>query len=948
MSTVRLLSPSLDLIDEVVMAVRAAAGEGTNDLSGTLVVFPGKRPAHVLRKRIADILGTAYRPPTVVSVDLFIDLLYRKHCGGTGTLLSEADAVALLFELHKAMPTADRVGGDHFDALETFYPVGTKIVTELEELTIAGVSPDQLRMAVTGVTLSSAHALAALNVPFYRAVAERGAVTRAQTYAAVASRIETLDISGYRSVILAGFFAFTQTEETIVRHLLSLKNVRFLFQEGEGIAQTLESFGLRAEVEGDVTEPQHTYYESPDAHGQLSALNRILQERYPQIDPDSRRAAIILPSSENLFPLYHQTLSAFPQDSYNLALGYPMSRTPVYGFLMSALGVAASARAGEVFIPDYLKFLLHPYTKNVLFATRTDVTRMLVHGIEEECLRHSARVFRSLEAFESDPHLFAAVVKRAEREGVVVTPESLQAHLRMIHDAAIRPFLSIRTVGGLADACIGVLQFINERSTAHKHPYFRPFVESLLDNLVALRGSLLAPALFTRAERFVLFLRQFVATADVPFSGTPLQGLQILGFLETRGLRFRDVFMIDVNDDVLPGTVQQDVLLPLTIREQLGLSTYRDQERIKAYVFDVLRRGAERIHLFFINNAEKERSRFIAQLQWKEQQEQRSLRPQSSFGQTYAVDLGTSSPEPVAKSDAVLDLINELPLSSTALDAYLTCGLQFYYKFILRLHERGEVSGDVERSDVGKIVHAILQEFFITAKDRPLVLEDLSTERLERIVEAQFRSAYGAGQFGEQFFAKRQVERHLLEFLEEYQRPQIGAGSVTIEALEQKFETEIDGILFTGNADRIETRGESTYIIDYKTAHQENSYIVRFDALKGDERETWKQAIGSLQLTLYVMLYSSIKNIPPERIVPAFIFLGKKDLAEGIEVPLFESAEQMQQWFPELRRIVLALTAEIRSTEIPFTPTADPKSDCPECPYRAICGTQWTEKSKNF
>lgn len=947
MSTVRLLSPKQNLVT-AVMEVLNREASGTSALASSAAVFPGKRPAHVLRKRMAVAAGTAILPPKVFSIDLFIDHLCKEHLNLRGTAVDEYDAVAILFDLHTQMREEEKIGREHFSTLETFYPVGVKIFSELEELTIAGIEPDRLAGMVRSVTLASAHAIALLYTPFYDELKRRGLTSRAAQYRLAADGIAAMDLSQYRSIVLAGFFAFTQTEESIVRHLLTLPNVTLLFQEGEGIRQTLELLNIDPVMEGAESSPQHLYYESPDAHGQLSALNRVLSERFPEPVQESDRAAIVLPSSENLFPLYHQTLSMYDQQTYNLAIGYPLTRTPVYGFMMSLLDVAVSARHGEVFVPKYLQFLLHPYTKNILFGTRTDVTRILMHTVEEESLKHGSRLFIAPERIESDPVLMATVLKRLAGEGVDVTAEALQEHLHTIHAATLTPFLSVTTVGGFASACITVLQYINDLSTAHRHPYFRPFVETLIDALDALRRSLLAERSFSKPDHYLLLFRHITGSTEVPFPGTPLQGLQVLGFLETRGLQFSDIFMIDVNDDVLPGKAQQDVLLPLTIREQLGLSTYRDQERIKAYIFDVLRRGADRVHLFCINNNEKEKSRFIAQLQWEGQRTRRTLEPFDTFTQEYAIDLSVQSPAAVPKQAELLPVLNGLSFSSTALDTYLTCGVKFYYRYIMRLKERGELSGDVEQSDVGKIVHAILQEFFAPAMDRPLTEQDLDRQRLSRVVEENFRSAYGSTQFGEQFFAKRQVEKHLSAYLDQFQRPLVQQGDVVIELLEREFSAEIDDVEFTGMADRIEERSGKHWIIDYKTGQNEANYLVRFDALVHADRATWKKAIGSLQLAMYVMLYSEIRKVPPEQVMPAFQFLGKKELDEAIEVPLFNSPEEMTTWYPVLKEIVMTLVKEIKDLSTPFQPTEDPKGDCPDCPYRTMCGTQWAEKFKSY
>lgn len=947
MSTVRLLSPKQNLVTAVMNVLQREAS-GRAALASSAAVFPGKRPAHVLRKRMAAASGAAQFPPKVYSIDLFIDHLCKEHLQLRGTAVDEYDAVAILFDLHRQMREEEKIGREHFSTLETFYPVGVKIFSELEELTIAGIAPQRLSDMVGTVTLASAHAIALLYTPFYQELQKRGLTSRAVQYRLAAEGIAAMDLSMYPAIVLAGFFAFTRTEETIVRHLLKLPNVTLLFQEGEGIRTTLELLGVDPAMEGEGTEPQHLYYESPDGHGQLSALNRVLSETFPEPVMESDRAAIVLPSSENLFPLYHQTLSLYDQQTYNLAIGYPLTRTPVYGFMMSLLDVVVSARSGEVFVPKYLQFILHPYTKNILFGTRTDVTRILMHTIEEEALKQSSRLFIAPERIESDPALMATILKRLAGEGEEVTEEALRGHLSAIHRATLAPFFAVDSVGSFAAACITVLQYINDSSTAHRHPYFRPFVETLIDALDALRRSLLADHSFSKPDHYLLLFRHITGSTDVPFPGTPLQGLQVLGFLETRGLQFTDIFMIDVNDDVLPGKAQQDVLLPLTIREQLGLSTYRDQERIKAYIFDVLRRGAERVHLFCINNNEKEKSRFIAQLQWDGQRAQRTLEPFDTFTQEYAIDLSVQSPAAVPKHAGLLPILNELSYSSTALDTYLSCGVKFYYRYILRLKERGELSGDVEQSDVGKIVHAILQEFFAPAMDRPLTEQDLDRQRLSRVVEENFRSAYGSTQFGEQFFAKRQVEKHLSAYLDQFQRPLVQQGDVVIELLEREFSAEIDGVEFTGMADRIEERSGNHWIIDYKTGQHEANYLVRFDALVPTDRSTWKKAIGSLQLAMYVMLYSEIRKVPPEQVMPAFQFLGKKELDEAIEVPLFSSPQEMTTWYPVLKEIVMALVKEIRDLSVPFAPTEDPKADCPDCPYRTICGTQWAEKYKSY
>ncbi len=940
MSSVRLLTPAVNLLDVIIDSLHPDG----KDYSSDIIVFPGKRPAHVLRKKLAEKIGGVFVPPQMYSIDQFINVLCSKFSGYPEQLIGELDAVALLFDIHLAMTEKERMGKKHFSTLDTFYPVGVKIISELEELMISGITPEQLSASVAPVTLDAAHALASLYQPFYEKLKERGFTSRALNYRFLADSVNEIDLAPHRSVTLAGFFAFTPTEETIVRHLSGLDNVYFFFQQGRGIEGTLKRMGVHAEAEGPEASPKHYFYESPDSHGQIFLLNRVIADTISHPVTASDAAAIILPSSENLFPLYHQTLSHLDQSTYNLALGYPLTRTPVYGFLVSLLDVIVTMREGEVFIPSYMQFLLHPYTKNILYKTRTDVTRTLVHAIEDDCLEHSARMYLSPAGIMQSPGIMEKAMRRLQNEEVEITIEELQVHLEGIHRSTIQPLTDIPTVGTFASVCIDVLNYINERSTAHRHPYFHPFLHTLMDHLFTLRQSLLARYSFEQQQHYLFFLKHYIASAEVPFTGTPLQGLQVLGFLETRGLNFEHVFVIDANDDVIPGKSQQDVLLPVTIREELGLPTYRDQERIKSYLFDLLRLGASSVHFFYVNNAEKEASRFIAELQWKQQLNSASLTPQNTSSQEYGIDLVSHLPEPIVKNEEMTAKLKEMPLSSTAIDTYMTCGLRFYYRYLLRLKEKREVSGDVDQSDIGKIVHAILCDYVSTMKGRPLQPSDFDSVRLESVIRDSFHSFYGKTQVGEQFITRRQVERQLKRFFEEYQIPIASSSTIVVNGVEEKLYGDVEGHQLTGFADRIETRNDRTVIMDYKTGKSESNYRIRFDALREDDRSTWHDAIGTVQLALYVMVYSAVHNVPPETVDARFLFLGKKDLNDSIELPLFESEDEMKRWYPLLKKIIIGLAAEIKNPDIPFTPTGDVKNDCPDCAFKIICGTQWTEK----
>jgi hypothetical protein len=63
------IPPGQNLVEEVLAHVEGKE----KDYSSSLVVFPGKRPSHFLRKALAARLGSSFIPPSVLSMDEFID-----------------------------------------------------------------------------------------------------------------------------------------------------------------------------------------------------------------------------------------------------------------------------------------------------------------------------------------------------------------------------------------------------------------------------------------------------------------------------------------------------------------------------------------------------------------------------------------------------------------------------------------------------------------------------------------------------------------------------------------------------------------------------------------------------------------------------------------------------------------------------------------------------------
>lgn len=94
-------------------------------------------------------------------------------------------------------------------------------------------------------------------------------------------------------------------------------------------------------------------------------------------------------------------------------------------------------------------------------------------------------------------------------------------------------------------------------------------------------------------------------------------------------------------------------------------------------------------------------------------------------------------PAEVVKTEQIMSVINNLCFSPSAIDDYLQCGLRFYYSHVLKLERKREISADIERSDIGTIVHEALREYFKLRKNKKLTPHDFGNE-IEKIVQDIF------------------------------------------------------------------------------------------------------------------------------------------------------------------------------------------------------------------
>jgi len=960
MSRVIVIPESDDLIERLY-GFLAEGNTKEQDLSQNMVVFPGKRPGHYLRKLIGNRLGTSFIPPVIFSMDEFVNFLVSdsnlKSAEGI-------DAIHILYEL--SMNT--NALHPEFRKFDNFYSLGSRLFDIVEELYIEGISDKRLRSIETLIPIpvkSSEHMrfLSDLYRDFYNELPRRGLSTRSLRYrmAADLSEPELIKrIGRLKRLIIAGFFVFTEQEKRLIKKLSQRDGkpeVILLFSNGEGISDTIKALNIK-----DIEDP-HTdlkasgasafslqLISAPDTHGMVKAAGTIIKQIsgisaegnpsasfYPPID---EKTVVVLPKADTLFPLLRQGIPYMDKESYNISMGYPVQRTPIYGFFMSLFDAVNSIDNGHVYMPRYLRFVLHPYVKNIYFGRSAEENRKIFHAIEEAFRREEIPSFVSLDELETH------ISKDIFRDDPDSKEKSKQ--LKYIHDNTIRRFLSFNNIGHFIEECRKVLLFLYKESTAKLHPFFYPYVEAFIKELEKVSLSDIKDMVFEHRESYFNLFKKLTAPTRVPFEGTPLRGLQILGVLETRNIKFDRVLFLDLNEGVFPDTTE-DYLLPYQVRKALGLPTYEDRERLAYYYFNIILKSAREVYLFYINNDRTERSRFIERLLWEREKAGFPEIPLRSV--SYKVRLSTPMPEPVKKTPEVMNVLGNIKLTPSSLDEYLACGIRFYYSRVLRLRKEKDLTEDPDSSEIGNIVHRALREYFSERLGIPLRRENCSADEIEKIVESIFNERY-RNIYGSIYLLKYQITKRLKEVIENMPELFSGFEDFAIYHVEEPVRASLFDMPFEGRIDAIGMfcgEGNSSHhkeiIIDYKTSGDKENFKISLDKLDLSDRSSWSKRINSLQMPLYMFVYGKGRNLDMEALEGYYLLLGKRNINyESLFDPL--GGKEKKEALSILSKIIQCLVDEIKDPDTPFSPPADFSDACNNCDYVPFCGTEWALRNK--
>jgi hypothetical protein len=361
---------------------------------------------------------------------------------------------------------------------------------------------------------------------------------------------------------------------------------------------------------------------------------------------------------------------------------------------------------------------------------------------------------------------------------------------------------------------------------------------------------------------FVLFNR-LLQNETVSFVGEPLNGLQVVGLLETRLLDFKNVIITSVNDGILPPGRVENSYIPYDIRREMGMNTFAENDAVSAYHFYRLLQRAENVELLYNTETEGldsgEKSRFIAQMEIESphQIQSKIAAPEFVFPELKLTE--------IPKTKSVLESLESWAtkgISPSSLSNYLRNPIAFYEQKILGISEFDEAEEIIGARVMGNIIHETLEELYQPVLGKILVSQDFENllKELNPVFEKHFRIEYKSGEFqrGKNYLIY-EIARSFVENLIKNDRKTASENELIIHKLEENFETDFHlnngkSVKLTGKIDRVDSLNGTKRIIDYKTGSVDDGSL----KLTGDKLPqifTEDKFGKSLQLVLYAHLF---------------------------------------------------------------------------------------------
>ncbi|GAA8246187.1 ATP-dependent deoxyribonuclease AddB [Helicobacter pylori] len=392
-----------------------------------------------------------------------------------------------------------------------------------------------------------------------------------------------------------------------------------------------------------------------------------------------------------------------------------------------------------------------------------------------------------------------------------------------------------------------------------------------------------------------LYLQEFEANFRLDDSSGGK--IRVMDTLETRGMQFDKIVIVDFNETCVPSLKDCDLFLNSALRKSLNLPTLLDKKNLQKHYYYQLFKNSKEMALSYIESETSKASNMLLELNLH-------IEPIKD-----AYTLFAPSPLKDYQEEEIKAAIpKDFSFSASSLNAFLTCKRRFYYHYMKRFKESPK---DESNSAVGSLIHELLKEAYEKDKN-PYALE----ERLIWLLET--RENITPKERLDTLVALKKIQAFYVKEKERFK------AKIKILDLEKSFETAIQGVAFKGRIDRIDKTADNEMILlDYKFKSE-----LKLDNMSKNQREGLSPIeIAQISTDYQMAIYAfALKNLGYKGPIKAFFYdLRKGELLEEEELTLQAKMDHLEfSLIPKLKQ------------EIDFEKTLETK-DCEYCSFKDMC-----------
>jgi hypothetical protein len=821
------------------------------------IILPSRRATKYLQKALFSVYKRPLFSPQIMTIDEWV-----KSCSPRAVL----DPTRLMFELYAIHEQDFPQSNQGFDE---FMKWGRTLLSDFDEIDRYLIPSDQLFKNLAEIkeleswNFDSTEPSPAQKrfmefwdtLPSYYTAFNQRLHSKNQAYAGSVYKelAEHIDLAFQanknRQYIFAGFNALSPAEISIMKQLKKMGRASILLEgdvyffnnpiheAGRFLRQNCELLELRPQdflTDSITTEPKtFQVINCTQPTGQAKIAGHLLAN---EIHPDDYSDTVLLLGNEQLIV---PVLKNIPQyvGKANITIGLPLKSTALRSWVDVLFRIQESyvhTKPGSIYHKDFIRFIKHPFVQAIM----TDEDRKQAQELETKILTNNW-VLVYLKSLTFSPALQLLMEKT-----FLLWPTS---KLDVVQH--------IRNINEVLHAHLDTQQY------ALEHAAIFHFDQAILKLANILEEYPLALQLKT----FKTLFNQHWSHVSLAYYGNPIEGLQVMGLLETRMLAFKNLIIVGMNDGSMPPVNPIQTFIPMDLRKFHHLPMGGDKQSLFAHHFYRLLPYAQNCW-FTYSSAESgmgmdEPSRYLRQLKF----ELRGAHPELIWNEAYYTveDRDQDSQLISIEKDSIiqqrLDDYFANGTSASALRKFMVCPLDFYYRYLIGLGEEDSVEEEIEASSFGNFIHRTLEllytpyrhydENFASQKPASTVLQPSHIEKMIQsyapILNQAFREHFDNN---EEFIASGknylslQMAMHLTEkFLKkelvELQQLQNnrrgGDGWMTIIALEGRVKRSVivstpfgeKEVYFKGVIDRIDEVDGQRRIIDYKSGRCETKDV---------------------------------------------------------------------------------------------------------------------------